>query len=104
MKLMTTIIIASLAGAGGYVSGQQSIKAKTFDEFTPRFSDASSSDNKCVVLVERDDSRLVYRGCWASHIVEASRATWKTTGQPFPYWPIAEFNRETDPLDLDPRY
>ena len=104
MKLIPVIIIASLAGAGGYVSGKQSLKANTFDEFTPRFADDTFTDHKCVVLVERDDSRLVYRGCWASHIVEATRATWKATGQQFPYWPIAEFNRETDPLDLNPRY
>ena len=66
-------------------------------------SDRSGSDHRCLVIAERSQSRLSYRGCWAPRIIETARANWKAYGEPFPYAIIAEFDRERDPLALNPR-
>jgi len=87
-----------------FIGGMNFAETDPFPEFVPKFGEGDSESYKCYLMAERVDGRTVYKGCYSLAILEDMRANWAEIGLDWRIFPVAEYDRERDPFDMNPRW
>ncbi len=100
----SAVLIGAFVIGAAFVGGINFGGPDPFPEFVPKFGDGEAQSQKCYVIATREGNRQVFAGCYSLQLLEEQQRSWSAFGTPWPFKVIAEYDRELDPLDLNPRY
>ncbi|WP_324751810.1 hypothetical protein [Roseovarius sp. Pro17] len=100
----SAVLIGAFVVGAAFVGGMSFGGSDPFPEFVPKFGEGETESHKCYVIAVKEDTRPVFAGCYSLQLLKEKHKSWSAFGTPWPFKVIAEYDRELDPIDLNPRY